>query len=247
MAELKKWVELILSFVFTALGEFMAWLNLEWLQKLYYLLAAALMVIAIWKLLTNKKLDIEKISQPASIVDQAHDPNKKSESILKVVKKIRKLIKKGGTKMKDFFKNSGWVKSLSLVATLVLLILGIVSAFVPELAVIAENFELYVAALGAVAVPGIFAKGKTVGETVKNLLPAKERRKVKAEIKAWSKKLDELIKKYADDIATAQDIHDLGGQLTPDQETRYNTYKTQEKAIKDKIDELSRAMEVPNE
>lgn len=247
MAELKKRVELILSFIFAALGESMSWFNLEWLQKIYYMLAAVLMVIAIWKLLTNRKLDVEKLSQPASIVDQAHNPKRRGEFILKTIRATKKLIKKGGKKVKDFFKNSGWVKSLSLVLTVILLILGILSAFVQELAVIGQNLELYVAALGIAAVPGIFAKGRVVGETVKSLLPAKERRKIKTEIKAWSKKLDELVKKYADVIATAQDIHDLGGQLTPDQETQYNTYKTQEKTIKAKIDELTRKLEVPNE
>lgn len=247
MVELKKRVELILTFIFAVLGEPMAWLDLEWLQMLYYILAAVLMVIAIWKLLTNRKLDVEKLSQPASIVDQAHNPKRRGESILKTIRATKKLIKKGGKKVKDFFKNSGWVKSLSLILTIILLILGILSAFVQELAVIGQNLELYVAALGIAAVPGIFAKGRVVGETVKSLLPAKERRKIKAEIKAWSKKLDELVKKYADVIATAQDIHDLGGQLTPDQETQYNTYKTQEKTIKAKIDELTRKLEVPNE
>ena len=76
MQHIKKWIELILSLVFTALGEVMAWLNLEWLQKIYYLLAGVLMAVAIWKLLTNKNLNIEKLSQPASIVDQAHNPKK---------------------------------------------------------------------------------------------------------------------------------------------------------------------------
>lgn len=246
--EFKKWIELILSFIFTLMGEFMAWLELEWLQKLYYLLAAMLMVIAIWKLLINRKLNVEKLSRPAAIVDQAHDPKKKGEMILSLADKIRikvsKIFQKGGKKMKEFLKSRGWLQWVSLGATVVLLVIGILSAFVPELAVVGQNLEAYLLALGLVVTPGILAKGKIAGDAVKNLLPAKERRAIEANIKAFTKKLDELSKKYAEVIETAKDINELGGTLTPEQQTLYNTYVTQKNALEAKIEAEKVKLEV---
>lgn len=246
--EFKKWIELILSLVFTALGEFMAWLELEWLQKLYYLLAAMLMVIAIWKLLINRKINVEKLSRPVSIVDQAHDPKKKGEMLLSLAERIRikisKVFQKGGKKMKEFLKERGWLQWASLGATVVLLVIGILSAFVPELAVVGQNIEAYLLTLGLVATPGILAKGKIAGDAVKNLLPAKERRAIEANIKAFNKKLDDLYKLYEDVILIAKDVQELGGSLTPEQQTRYDTYVTQKNALESKINDEKKKLEV---
>lgn len=244
MSEIKRWFELILSFIFTALGELMRHLNLETLQKIYYLLAATLMIIAIWKLLTNKKLDIEKISQPASIVDQAHNPKRKGELILKVLSKTKKIVKIGGLKMKEFLKGRGWLQWASLIATVLLLVLGILSAFVPEFAVVGSNFEAYLIALGLVVTPGILSKGKEIGETAKNLLPTKERKKIEKNIKALLNKKDELYKLYEDVILIAQDVAELGGTLTQEQQTRYNTYTTQKNALEAKIQTEKGKLEV---
>lgn len=248
MQHIKKWIELILSLVFTALGEVMAWLNLEWLQKIYYLLAGVLMAVAIWKLLTNKNLNIEKLSQPASIVDQAHNPKNKGEFILEIVSKtqnsIYKIFQTGGKKMKEFLKGRGWLQWASLIATIILLAVGILSAFVPELAVVGQNIEIFFITLGFVVAPGILAKGKIAGEAIKNVLPAKERKQIEANVKAWYKKIDELSKKYTEVIETAKDIKELGGTLTPEQQTLYNTYVTQKNALEAKIEAEKKKLEV---
>jgi|SRR5690554_3274373 len=244
MSEIKRWFELILSFIFTALGELMRQLNLETLQKIYYILAAVLMIIAIWKLLTNKKLDIEKISQPASIVDQAHNPKRKGELILKVLSKTKKIVKKGGLKMKEFLKGRGWLQWASLIATVLLLVLGILSAFVPELALVGSNFEAYLIALGLVVTPGILSRGREIGETAKSLLPTKERKKIEKNIKALLSKKDKLYKLYEDVILIAQDVAELGGTLTQEQQTRYNTYVTQKNALEAKIQAEKSKLEV---
>lgn len=249
MSGIRKWLELIMSLVFTALGEFMAWLELEWLQKVYYLLAAILMAVAIWKLLINKKLNIEKISQPASIVDQAHNPKKKGEAILsladKIGIKVNNILTKGGKKMKEFLKGRGWLQWASLGATVVLLVIGILSAFVPELAVVGQNIEAYLIALGLVVAPGILAKGKIAGDVVKNLLPAKERKQIEKNIRAFNKKIEDLYKLYEDVILVAHDVKELGGSLTSEQQTRYDTYATQRNALEAKINAEKQKLEAP--
>ena len=248
MSGLKQWIELILSLVFTALGEVMAWLNLEWLQKMYYLLAGALMAVAIWKVLTGKNLNVEKLSRPGAIVDQAKDPKKKGEAIVilayKIGMKIENILTRGGMKMREFVKNRSWIQWISFGATALLLALGILSAFVPELAVIGTNIEAYLIALGFVATPGILSKGKVVGDAVKTLLPAKERRQIERQIRAFTKKLDELTKKYKEVIEIARDVKELGGTLTPEQQTQYNTYVTQKNALEGKINAELKKMEV---
>lgn len=240
MQQLRKWAELIISLVFTVTGEFMSWLELERLQKVYYLLASLLMAVAIAKLIRNKNLNIEKLSQPASIVDQAHNPKKKGEMILRVVEKstikMNNILTKGGKKMKQFIKGRGWVQWASLILTVVLLLIGLASAFIPELAVVGQNLEAYLITLGIVVAPGILAKGKIAGEVVKNLLPKKDQRTIVKHIKEWQKKLDDLYKLYESVILIAKDVEELGGSLTPEQQTQYNTYITQKNALEMKIE-----------
>ena len=114
----------------------------------------------------------------------------------------------------------------------------------PELAVVGQNIEIFFITLGFVVAPGILAKGKIAGEAIKNVLPAKERKQIEANVKAWYKKIDELSKKYTEVIETAKDIKELGGTLTPEQQTLYNTYVTQKNALEAKIEAEKKKLEV---
>ncbi len=234
MQQLRKWAELLLSIVFTALGEFMAWLNLESLQKIYYLLASLLMFIAIWKLLANKQLKVEKLSQAASIVDQAHDPEERAKTYISFSKKI----KKGVIHMLEKIKAFGWVRLVTILLEITFLALGVLSAYVPELLWIQENLISLFTLMGLTGVVAAWAQGKELGSEAKKRDNLKKR---KHEIKAENKKLNEMLKVLDLDYAYLTPFVDrlmYGGELTKDQQQEKNIYDTQRKGILDKIDAL---------
>jgi uncharacterized membrane protein YiaA len=228
-------------------------LELEDLQKIFYLLSILLLLLGIWQVLAKRKrqgLDkVTRLEKTNNLVRFVYDPEHKGEIVLRTIDvikiKTQTILYKGGKKMKEFLRSRGWVQWVSLVMTFVLLIVGILSAFVPELAQVGENIVAYLITLGFVSAPGILAKGKLVGDAIKQLLPAKERKLIEASIKAWYKKLDDLSKKYADVIEIAKDVAELGGTLTQEQQTQYNTYITQKNAIDAKIEAEKKKLEVP--
>lgn len=249
---LKGYISLASGFGLQICAIWLDWLErmeLEMLQKVFYLLSIVLICIGIIQVLFKHSLKkkgkfinaIADTQQAKKIVELADDPVKKGALIVTTFHYLRK----GGNKMKKFITDRGWIQIASFSVTIVLLALGIASAFVPELAIIGQNIEVLLAALGLAVVPGILANGKKIGHAVKDSLPTKERKLIESHIKEFNSKLTALRKKYAPIIELVEDIRELGGSLTPDQQTQYNTYATQEKSLKAKIDAEKLKLEVP--
>lgn len=234
--------------IFAIWLEWLERVELGMLQKIFYLLSIVLICIGIVQVLFKNSLKkkgkfmevIVDTQQAKKIVELADDPESKGSLVVKTFHNL----KKGGQKMKKFITDRGPLKTISLVATVILLALGITSAFVPELAIIGQNIEVYLVTVGLSAIPGIFANGKAIGNTVKEVLPTKERKLIESHIKEFNKRLTTLRKKYAAIIEIVEDIRELGGSLTTDQQTQYNTYLAQEKALKGRIEAEKLKLEV---
>lgn len=171
-----------------------------------------------------------------NMVNLAKDPIKKGESFLKIID----ILKIGGKTMKDYLKSFSKLQWASLLATLVLLILGICAAFVPELMFIADNLEAYFVLLGLVSAPGIASRGKELGEQVKRVLNSKQRiKEINALVKLAKKELDLIEKDNAYLIPILKRQKDFGGTLTADQDLAKSNYDTQKLAVLTKIDEYN--------
>lgn len=256
MKLVKDYISLFSGFALQVLAMWLEWLdNVELLrlQKIFYLSSIMLIWIGIIQVLfraraknRRRKRIIDKMTdtqQAKKIVELVKNPSKKGQ----VVVDTFHLIQKGGRKMKAKLLALTWVQVLSLLAATVLFILGVASQFVPELAPVAENFTQIALTLGIVVVPGVFSKGKAVGEALKNVLPKKEQKAIANNIKALRKKGDALAKQYEAIIKLAMDVNELGGSLTQDQQTQYNTYLAQEKALQGKIEAEKKKLEGPKD
>jgi len=251
MRLIKGYLSLASGFGLQIFAIWLDWLErveLEMLQKIFYLLSIVLICIGIVQVLFKHSLKkkgkfmevIVDTQQAKKIVELADDPAQKGALIVTTFH----YLKEGGIKMKKFITDRGWVQIVSFAATVILLALGITSAFVPELAIIGQNIEGYLVLLGIAVVPGIFSNGKKIGNTVKEVLPTKERKLIENHIKEFDKRLTTLHKKYAPIIEIVEDIRELGGSLTTDQQTQYNTYLAQEKALKGRIEAEKLKLEV---
>lgn len=256
MKLLRNYISFFSGFALQILAMWLEWLdNVELLrlQKIFYLSSIILIWIGIIQVLfraraksrrRKKWLSIDNLAdtqQAKKIVELAKNPSKKGEMIVETFH----LIQKGGNIVKSKLLSLTWVQILSLAAAFVLFALGVGTAFVPELAPVAEYTNQIALAVGIAVIPGIFSKGKDVGAIIKSVLPKKEQKEIAKRIKEWQKKGEELAKQYAPIIKLAADIKELGGALTSEQATQYNTYLAQEKALKAKIDAEKKKLEAP--
>lgn len=218
------------------------------LQKIFYILSNFLLVIGIWQVLARKRKSkkveqLLRIERTNNLVQFVSNPEHKGEIVLKTFN----ILKIGGKKMKEFIKSLGRLQWASLVLTIVILILGVLSSFVPELEPIAENILYFFGAIGIVAIPGVLSHGKKIGDVAKNVLPKKDVRLITKTIKTYQRKAEQLAKQYEPIIKLALDVKELGGRLTSDQQTQYDTYLAQEKALQAKIETEKLKLEVADE
>lgn len=240
------WVVLIITWLIDKLDR----VELVTLQKVFYISSIILIWIGIIQALTKhhkvkkeKKTLLEtfvEAEKTNSLVQLAKNPERKGELVIKAFN----ILKIGGKNMKNIFKSLGRLQLASLILTLVLLALGVASAFVPELAPVAENLEAFFFTIGIVAIPGVLSQGKKIGDTAKQILPKKEVKQITKTIKTYQKRAEALAKKYAPVIEVFKDIQELGGTPTPEQQTLYNTYDTQRKALEAKINAEKNKLEV---
>jgi hypothetical protein len=225
----------------TVLSKFIDSIELVTLQKVFYISSIILIWIGTYQALTHRKkkkevinkiLQIEKTNNTVNLVK---DPQKKGESILKIID----IVIIGGKTMKDYLKTLSKKQWFSLAATLLLVILGIASAFIPELEVIGENLEYYFVIILGVSTPGIFSRGKEEGEKLKRKTEAKSKiRENNAKIKQAKKELDLIEKDNAYLLPILARQKEYGGKLTPDQELAKSNYETQKASVNERIKAL---------
>jgi hypothetical protein len=248
---LKEFWGLIGGVFMATLSKFIDSIELVTLQKVFYISSIILIWIGTYQALTHRKkkkevinkiLQIEKTNNTVNLVK---DPQKKGESILKIID----IVIIGGKTMKDYLKTLTKKQWFSLVATLILVVLGFASAFVPELAVIGENLEYYFVVVLGVSYPGIFSRGKARGDIEKKKLDAKIKiRENNTKIKQAKKELDLIEKDNAYLLPILARQKEYGGKLTPDQELAKSNYETQKASVNERIklleDENLKLMEV---
>lgn len=240
MGKLREYLSFIASFSLHFIAERFEKLELVVLQKLFYIISILVLLIGLIQLLTKRKEDkksnkllgaILSTQQATKIVELADDPEQPSAKVIMTFKTI----KKGGKKVMKFFKTLSVVQLTSFILTLVLLIVGVLSAFIPELSFIGEHFEAFLITVGFASSPGILSKGRELGEVLRGDDKKREIKALKAEIKGDELKLEELELRYAEVIRLAADVTELGGRLTPDQETAHHTYLTQKQALAQRV------------
>lgn len=240
-------VGIALSFV----SDWFAELQIVVLQKIFYLLSITILFLALYRMVRKKKKDhddfvdaIASTQKAVQIAELAYDPEIKSQKVLSIIQ----LIKTGGIKMKAKLFGLSKTQLLSFAATIILLVLGFLSATfeVPQLAIIADKIEFVFIAAGVTAVPGIFSKGKQLGDSVGKILPTKEKKEIQKKIKDLMKKLQALAQKYKPVIDSATEIAEFGGQLTPEEQILYNTYVTQKNTIESRITKEREKLGVQN-
>lgn len=210
------------------------------LQKMFYISSIILIWIGIYQAITKHRrsskskllevlLPMEKTN---NLVQLANHPEKKGETLIHMYH----IIQIGGKKMKSYLKSLSWVQLMSLGLTLLLLGLGVASVFIPELAFIAENFEAFLIAVGAVAGPGILSRGKELGEAVRQTIQSKGRiKEINKLVKLAKKELDLLELDYSYLKPYLKRIEEYGGSLTTEQQSAHNTYMKQKEAIEERI------------
>ena len=237
MKVLKEFWLLISGYAMTVLSMFIDRLDVVDLQKFFYLSSIILIWLGILQALLknrkNKKLTkVLLLEKTNNLVHLAHNPEHKGEILINTFN----ILKIGGMKMKAYIKSLSWLQLSSLVLTLLLLGLGVASVFLPELAFIAENFEAFLIAVGAVAGPGILSRGKELGEAVKKTIQAKGRiKELNKLVKLAKKELDLLDIDYSYLKPYVKRIEEYGGQLTAEQSIANNNYTKQRLAIEERI------------
>lgn len=218
-----------------ALQHILGWfvdLEIISLQKIFYLLSINLLLLGTVRFFVKAKRDstlksVAKINKTVKTVDLSLAPIENGEQLGKTILSI----KKGGIKMKEYFSKMSKTQVISIVIMFISLVLGIVMTLVPALA----QYEQYVYAVGTIfggaSFTGAFATGKNVAKATKN----KELSEHKALIKSYNIRLSTLEIKYADIIQAYNDVQELGGELTFEQQTLYNTYATQKASLEKKI------------
>lgn len=226
----------------TVLSQVIDGLELLALQKTFYISSIILIWIGIYQAITHRRKKnkvIEKIlhlEKSNNVIDLARDPLKKGESVLKIID----IVKIGGKTMNDYLKGFSKLQWFSLVATFSLICLGIASAFLPELAIIADNLGAFLFLIGVVSAPGIASRGKELGEQVKKVVYSKNKIKEINHLVKLAKKELELIEKdygYLKPILTRQ--KEYGGTLTADQELAKSNYETQKASVEKRISDLN--------
>lgn len=248
MGKLKDYISFATSLIIHTVAEYFEKIELIALQKLFYILSILILLIGIVQLLSkrkapkkgNKFVDALVNTQKANkVIELADDPEQTTKKVVVTFNTI----KKGGSKVMKFFKTLSVVQLVSFILTLILLLVGVLSAFVPELSFIGAHFETFLITVGLASSPGILSKGKELGEVLKGDNKKKVLKALKTEIKSIATKLAELEVRYADVIRLAADVAELGGRLTPDQEIAHQTYLTQKKALEDREQEEKRKLE----
>lgn len=259
MRLLKNYLSLFSGFALQLLAIWLEWLdNVELLrlQKIFYLSSILLIWIGIIQVLfraraknrRRKRLidNLTETQQAKKIVELAKNPSKKGE----VVVETFHLIQKGGKIVKAKFASLGIVQIVSLIATLLLLGLGVASAFYPELSVVADNIYLLIVVAGVSATPGIFAHGKDLGDQFKDaLLRMNKIKELNSKIKAAKKELDKLDAEYAFLKPFLVRLNNFKIPLTGEQQIKYDTYSAQRIVLTDLIKsyeaEIVKLQEVP--
>ncbi|MFH2116463.1 MAG: hypothetical protein ABII85_00275 [Bacillota bacterium] len=225
----------IITIVFEAIDS----VELVIYQKFFYLSSILLIWIGIWQALArrkkNKRKIVEKIvsfEKTNNLVQLARNPEQKGELLISTLN----IIKIGGIKMNNYFKTIGWKQWVSLFLTVVLLAIGVASVWSPELAVVGQNLEAYFILLGLVSTPGIFARGKKLGDAVNATIQSKGRiKEINKLVKLAKKELDMLETDYSPLKPYVKRVEEFGGQLTAEQELNRRTYNTQRAALDAKI------------
>ena len=237
MKVLKEFWLLISGYAMTILSMFIDKLDVVDLQKIFYLSSIILIWLGILQALLknrkNKRLTkVLLLEKTNNLVHLAHNPEHKGEILINTFN----ILKIGGIKMKAYIKSLSWLQLGSLLLTVLLLGLGILSVFLPELAFIAENFEAFLIAVGFVAGPGILSRGKELGEAVKKTIQSKGRiKELNKLVKLAKKELDLLDIDYSYLKPYVKRIEEYGGDLTAEQNIANHTYKKQRTAIEDRI------------
>ncbi len=230
--KIKSFVDWILALVFTWLTELMNAIQLEVLQKVFYVLSITLLMIAMIKLIKGKKMGVEKVIQAPSVINQANHIEEKANLIYKILKKI----KKGVIQMLEKVKAFGVTRLVTIVLEVIFFSLAVLSAFVPELIWVQENILWLFGAMGLTGVTGAWAEGKELGEKAKVKM---EKKKRLADIKVENKKLNAELKQLDLDYSYLNPFTDrialYGGELSPEHKAAKDTHDKQRLAILDKL------------
>lgn len=246
--------------VATLLGQLNdSWINVKTLlfvQIMFYGLSSLLVLIGIIQVILRKR---NKHKKKDNLINKAVDAQK-AKSTLELVKNpstkgelfvlAYHLFLEGGRQMKAKFASLGIVQIVSLIATLLLLGLGVASAFYPELSVVADNIYLLMVFAGVSATPGIFAHGKDLGEQFRNAVERMNSiKKLNAQIKVTKKELDKLDSEYAflKPLLAREVAYKI--PLSGDEKIKYDAYlaarATLTNLIKSHEDEIVKLQEVP--
>jgi len=228
-----------LTTLFTIFIDLLDSVELVIYQKVFYISSIILIWIGIYQALTRKRKNKKKIlddilnmEKTNSLVQLVRNPEHKGEALIRTLL----ILKRGGIKMKAYFKTLSKVQILSLVFTVILLALGVASVFMPELAFVGENLEGYLVALGFVAGPGILSRGQELGDAVKNTILSKGRiKELNQLIKVAKKERDLLDADYAYLKPVFNRITQYGGKPTAEQDLANNNFITQRAAIDSKL------------
>lgn len=244
MEKLKEFISLGTSMLIYMLSDLFERIELLFLQKLFYIVSILVLLLGVIRLLgsknnkdskSSKVIDTLLQTQKANkILELADDPEQRTTKVLVTFTTI----KKGGKKVMKFFKTLSVVQLVSFAITLVLLLIGVLSAFIPELAFVGEHFETFLLTVGIASSPGILSRGRELGEVIKGDKLKKVIKALRQEIRGYENRLADLETRYTDVIRLAADVEELGGRLTPDQETTHYTYLAQKRAIELKLQDL---------
>ena len=217
-------------------GSISSWLDdldIIVLQKIFYLLSINLLILGTLKFFFKLKKEsktfgaITRMEKTVKTVDLSVDPEHQGEIVAKILLWIRKEL----VKMKDYFSKMSKTQIVSIIIMIISGILGILVVSVPQLA----QFEQYIVEIGVVFGGASFTGAFAVGKDVASLVKHQETSSVKSTIKTYKTKLANLETRYKDVIEAYNDVAELGGELTYEQKTQYNTYATQKKSLEAKI------------
>lgn len=221
----------------------LSWIDTTILQKIFYLLSINLLINATVAFLKDKKHhknkemfdNITGLEKTAKTVDLAFNPEQKGEEVGRVLLAI----KQGGKAMKNYFKSLSCAQIISIIVMILSVIMGIIVGCVPQLAQYEEIIYTIGATFGGASFVGAFARGKSFATVAVN----GEISNHKVALKNYTTKLHELEKQYDDVIRLDEDIKVLGGSMTVDQQTRFNTYTRQKESLMNLISREEKSLE----
>jgi hypothetical protein len=234
--KLRTLIELILYYVFTTIAGFMDSIELEWLQKTFYMLSIVLLLVAMGKVIKGGRMNLEKMTSAASTAEQVLYPESKATYVVRLIRSF----KKGGINMFGWAKRLSVTQIVSFVITVVLILLGVLSVLKPELSPFSEYIVEILVFAGFSAAPGILSFGKELGEKAKRVKEAKDKKHaLLKELKSIDNDIKTITALNTDVIEAVNRINKLhAGALTAEQQIRYDSYEAQQKALKARTDEI---------